>query len=208
MEKHKAVLAKYLPEESLDLIFCWIKDYKVHLRISRQRSTKLGDYRPAYNGQPHRISVNHDLNKYAFLTTFVHELAHLVVFENYRQRAKPHGSEWKQTFRELMNPVFDLQFFPEDLEEALHQYLRNAGASSTSNTHLAKTLKKYDEHQSLGIYIEELPENSIFILENGKQFKKLEKRRKRYKCLNLNNGKYYLFDPLAMVMPLEGEEGN
>ena len=200
MQQYKEVLNKYIPDGSVNLVFEWIRDYKVHLRISRQRNTKLGDFRPAFNGQSHRISVNHNLNKYAFLITFVHEFAHLYVDEKYGRKVRPHGKEWKLSFKELMNPVFELSCFPVDIEIALKSYLENAAASSSSNLNLARVLKKYDPVKEEEIIIEELPQNSIFKINSGKTFKKLEKRRKRYKCLNLTNNKLYLFDPLTPVI--------
>jgi len=205
MDDYQIILQKYLPENSLDLIFEWIKQYKIHLRITRTRRSKLGDYRQAHNGSPHRISINNNLNKYAFLITLVHEIAHLVVFEKYGNRAKPHGKEWKLVFRNLMNPFIIERVFPDDLSAIIYQYLQNAAASSNTNLLLARALKKYDKNEVLGVHIEELNENTVFKLSNGKVFKKLEKRRKRFKCINIENGKYYLFDPLARVIPLENE---
>ena len=47
----------------------------VRLRIARPRRTKLGDHRPPGRGWTmHRISINDDLNPYAFLTTLLHEM--------------------------------------------------------------------------------------------------------------------------------------
>ncbi len=205
MDDYRFILIKYLPENSLNLIFEWIKQYKIHLRITRTRRSKLGDFRQAHNGQPHRISINFNLNKYAFLITLVHEIAHLVVFEKYGNRIRPHGKEWKLVFRNLMNPFLLDKVFPDDLEPILYQYLQNAAASSNTNILLARALKKYDSDETPGQYIEELEENCIFKLSNGKIFKKLEKRRKRFKCINIETGKYYLFDPLARVIPLDDE---
>lgn len=206
MDDYRLILIKYLPENSLNLIFEWIRQYRIHLRITRTRQSKLGDFRAAHNGSPHRISINNNLNKYAFLITLVHEIAHLVVYEKYGNRAKPHGKEWKLVYRNLMNPFILNKVFPDDLEHIIFQYLQNAAASSNTNVLLARVLKKYDSEETPGQYIEELQENCIFKLSNGKIFKKLEKRRKRFKCLNIENGKYYLFDPLARVIPINDEQ--
>jgi SprT protein len=205
MDDYQNILQKYLPEKSLDLIFEWIKQYHIHLRITRTRRSKLGDFRQAHNGLPHRISINFNLNKYAFLITLVHEIAHLVVFENYGNRIKPHGKEWKLVYRNLMNPFIIDKVFPDDLEHIIFQSLQNAAASSNTNVLLARALKKYDDEEAPGQYIEELAENCVFKVSNGKVFKKLEKRRKRFKCVNIENGKYYLFDPLARVIPIEND---
>jgi hypothetical protein len=63
---------------------------------------------------------------------------------------------------------------------------------------LARTLKKYDSNLAT-TRIEELPLQSIFVLKDGRKFKKGERVRKRYRCVCLNNGNTYLFNPLAEV---------
>ena len=46
-------------------------------------------------GRPHhRISVNENLNPYAFLITLLHEVAHMTTWEKHRlrmRRCRPHG---------------------------------------------------------------------------------------------------------------------
>ncbi len=46
----------------------------------------LGDYRNSHAGKGHRISVNGNLNKYSFLITLLHELAHLFTYERFGHR--------------------------------------------------------------------------------------------------------------------------
>jgi len=206
MQKYREILQKYLPEAAVEEVYESIVRYKIHLRITKNRSTKLGDYRPVHKGQPHRISINHNLNPYAFLTTLIHEIAHLVVFENYDHRVRPHGKEWKYCFREIMQPYFGLEIFPYEVKTALHNYLKNPSSSSNANLTLSRILKKYDNDSGDCIFIEELPEKSRFKIQNGKTFERLEQRRKRIKCLCLDNKKLYLFDPLTKVIPLEANE--
>lgn len=206
MQKYREILQKYLPEASVEEVYASIIKYKIHLRISKNRNTKLGDYRPAHKDLPHRISINHNLNSYAFLITLIHEVAHLVAFENFSRGIRPHGKEWKYCFRELMEPYFGLEIFSYDIEIALKNYLKNPSASSNANLALARTLKKYDTEDSEGIFIEELPDKSQFKIHNGKTYQRLEQRRKRIKCLCLDNKKMYLFDPLAKVIPLVSDE--
>ena len=81
MPKHEAPLSsleEYIPAGSSQLVFEYLKHYKVHLTITRSRKTVLGDYRHAIGAKNHRISVNGTLNIYAFLITLIHELAHLI----------------------------------------------------------------------------------------------------------------------------------
>ena len=69
-------LAAYVPEGSLEPVLEYLHRYKIHLTITKERNSILGDYRHAINQKNHRISVNGNLNKYAFLVTLLHEIAH------------------------------------------------------------------------------------------------------------------------------------
>jgi len=81
-----------LPERAVPSCLELIQVNNVHLKIVNERVTRHGDYRRTAEGQ-HQITINATLNKYRFLITFVHEIAHLVAFEKYGRRIKPHGEE-------------------------------------------------------------------------------------------------------------------
>ena len=103
MKTYKDILSDYLPELSVPIVFDWVKSNNVQLKIAKNTTTKLGDYRPPQGRYGfHRISVNHDLNKYNFLLTFVHEFAHLKNWEQHKRNVNPHGKEWKLAFREFL----------------------------------------------------------------------------------------------------------
>lgn len=200
-EKYKKILLKYMPAAAVDQVYEWLMDYKVSFRISRARATKLGDYRPPFNGRGHKISVNHNLNQYAFLITLVHEMAHLKVWMQYKNKVSPHGKEWKQEFKNMMEPLFVVRIFPKDVETALRKYLRNAKAASGSDTELTKVLNNYDQYE--GFMLEDLEEGSLFRIETGKTFRKGKKLRKRYQCVCLDNKRNYLVNPVARVVKIE-----
>ena len=80
LHRNQSILDKYLPEQAVPVIAQWIYKYDFKLKIKKSRSSKYGDYRPPVKGQNHLITINHDLNKYAFLITLVHEIAHLTNF--------------------------------------------------------------------------------------------------------------------------------
>ena len=200
MDKVK-ILAKYLPEEAAPLIVKWIEYFKCHFKISRNRNTKFGDYRHPHGNEGHRISVNYDLNPYAFLVTTVHEFAHLLTWNEYKGQVKPHGAEWKKNFKRMMQPFFEMKVFPDDLTRAISTYLENPGASSCSDVNLFKALKRYDSRQI--VFIESLAERTIFTIKDGREFTKGERMRKRFKCVETVTGKVYLFSPLAEVFPKE-----
>lgn len=198
--KDRDVLAEYLPRDAVDSVLNRIIEKSIHLKITRSRKTKLGDYRPPVRHSNHRITINHDLNPYSFLITFLHELAHLLVFEQYKNKVAPHGKEWKNEYRKLMVEFFRLNVFPQELLKALENSIRNAKASTFSELELSRLLKNYDKPNGQ-FHLETLPAETVFTIHNGKKFVKGEKLRKRYQCRSLQNNRIYLFHPLTPVSP-------
>lgn len=190
-----------MPEGAVHQCVSWLVEYRVHLRITKERSSKLGDYQSPWGGKGHRISVNHNLNPYAFLITFVHEMAHLVAFDKYKRGIAPHGKEWKYEYRELMLPFFQHQLFPADVQEALIKYLHNPAAATCSDQHLLRVLKKYDAPHLQQLTVEQLPEGAVFILRTRESLllKKGPLQRTRYQCTELRTNRIYLVNALAEV---------
>ncbi|WP_395046660.1 SprT-like domain-containing protein [Flavobacterium sp.] len=193
----KTVLEKYIPEHSVEPVFELIKINQVHLKIVNERVTRHGDYRKGLSGK-HEITVNTSLNKYRFLMTLIHEIAHLVAFEKYGRNIKPHGDEWKLTFQRLMVPFIRPEIFPSQLLPLLARHFRNPKASSDTDATLSLALKQFDPENDKN-YIFEIPYGSVFRIHNGKIFKKVALRLKRYECLEVNSGRTYLFNPNAEV---------
>ncbi|SHJ03965.1 SprT-like domain-containing protein [Flavobacterium terrae] len=191
------VLYKYIPEHAVPLCFELIKANRVHLKIVNERITRHGDYRRDTDGS-HIITVNFSQNQYRFLITLIHEIAHLVAFEKYGRRIKPHGDEWKMTFQRLMVPFIRPEIFPSNLLPLVARHFRNPKASSDTDTTLALALKQFDPVNDKN-YVFEIPYGSTFRIHNGKIFKKVALRTKRIECLELATGKVYLFNPNAEV---------
>jgi SprT protein len=195
-------LAQYIPAEAAPFCADLIIKYAVHVKITRVRSTKYGDYTPPFNGAGHRITISFTTNKYSFLVTLLHELAHMLTHEKYfHPHVAPHGEEWKSEFRKLLHNCRYDGIFPPDLNKAIINYANNPAASSCSDPGLIKALRKYGKDSDSSFLLEELPENSIFTLSNGKKFKKGQKLRKRFECIELSSKKLYLVDALAEVVP-------
>jgi len=195
------ILKKYLPERAVEPCLQLIRDTGVHLKIVNERVTRHGDYRRLQNGK-HQITVNATLNKYRFLITLIHEIAHLIAFEKYGRRIKPHGLEWKRTFQYLMLPFIRPEIFPIQLLPLLAKHFKNPKASSSTDAHLSMALQKFDEQQRDKNYVFELPLGSVFRIYNGKLYKKGKKRVKRYECVEVATGRMYLFQPNAEVEPV------
>lgn len=200
MKDNVLILSRHIPEDAAKIIASWIKESGCKFKITKSRSSKFGDYRPPYKDKGHRISVNFDLNPYAFLITTVHEFAHLQTWNQHKHLVKPHGSAWKGNFKKLMDIFIDLNVFPEDIKEAVQIYLRNPAASSCTDIRLFRMLKKYDEIKEDHHTVESLPERSVFSLKNGRVFERGEKLRKRYRCVEIKTGRVYLFNPIAEVL--------
>jgi len=194
----KDILAKYLPEHALDPVFELIRTFGVHLKIVNERVTRHGDYRRDAGGY-HQITVNSSLNKYRFMITLIHEIAHLAAFEKYGHNIKPHGDEWKLTFQRLMVPFIRPEIFPPSLLPLLARHFRNPKASSDTDATLSIALKQFDERSSEKNYIFEIPYGSNFRIYNGKIFQKGAQRVKRFECVEVGTGKVYLFNPNAEV---------
>jgi SprT protein len=198
-QKAFSTLAEYLPDNTLPLIMPYIEQHKVQLTITRKRSTVLGDYRHPYGGKGHRISVNGDLNKYSFLITLLHEMAHLETYVLYRNKVQPHGKEWKQLFSNILQYFLEKKIFDPALEQALLKSISNPAASSCSDENLLRTLKKYDNIDKSTTLVEALQLGEQFIIANNRVFVRGEKVRKRFKCVELSSKKWYLFSGLFEV---------
>lgn len=195
-------LKNYLPDGSFEEVSHYLLHYKVQLTITRERKSVLGDYRNSYQGKNHRISVNGNLNHYAFLITLLHELAHLFTYERYGHRVQAHGQEWKNEFSKVLAQFLAKHIFPADIQYTLLKTLQNPAASSCADTALLRVLHKYDPKKEGVTLIETLPAGAQFSIKGGRIFIKQEKVRKRFKCIDLITGKIYLFSPVYEVKPI------
>ena len=192
-------LQHYLPPGTGDAVMAYLHQHKVHLTVSKERKSILGDYRHRTSSANHRISVNGTLNKYAFLITLLHELAHLLTFEQYQNRVQAHGKEWKMIFGKLLQQFVQHKVFPPDIETELLQSLKNPAASSCAEDSLLRVLRKYDAKGDHHLLVEELAEGSLFKIKDGRIFRRAEKLRKRIKCVEIKTGKVYLFSPVYEI---------
>ena len=182
----------FIPTSSVSYVEDLLKRYQIEIKIKSERRTRHGDFRVLSNGNC-LITVNSNLNKYRFLITLIHEITHLYVYKFFKNTVKPHGVEWKNQFRILISPVLNTDVFPKGLLPLLANYFKKPKASTDSDIKLVKELKSYDLCNDKN-YIYELDFGTKFSIYNGKIFKLEEKLRKRYKCIEIETGKYYLFN--------------
>jgi len=192
-------LQQFLPPATYVAVLQYLKFYKVHLTVARERKSILGDYRHRTHFMNHRISVNGNLNKFSFLITLLHELAHLLTFEQFGNNVLSHGREWKMTYGKLLEQFVQNKIFPADIERELLNSLRNPAATSCAEDGLIRVLRKYDDPKTHIRLVEEIPANNLFRCNDGRVFKKGEKMRKRFKCIEITTGKIYLFSPVYEV---------
>jgi hypothetical protein len=195
-----SVLKKFLPPTTIEVCADLLIMHKAQLTITEHRRSKLGDYRPPQKGEGHRVTINGTLNPYSFLVTFIHEIAHLVTWEKYQHHVMPHGKEWKREFQTLMNIFLKTNVFPISISEALKNYMANPFASSCRDEQLVKALSKFDTDivENL-MFLSDVPQKSIFLLEDGRKFEKGELMRKFYRCKELSTNKIYRISSLIKV---------
>jgi hypothetical protein len=197
----KQGLKNRVPDKALPYCCSLWEEEPFHLAITRSRSSKLGDFRYRADLAVQKITIYHDLNIYQFLITYIHEVAHHRVFSKYGSAKKPHGQEWKRTFRQLMMPVLNDGVFPRDILIPLRLHMANPKASTGADYFLMKELKKYDSKETIdgAILLGDLKIGSRFELRR-RVFEKLETRRTRVLCKELSSGKRYLISSHAEVV--------
>lgn len=187
-------LEKYLPENTLQYLKIWFSDYYIHIKITKNRNSKLGDYRKLAD-KSHEITINSTLVPQLFFFVLTHELAHLIAFEKYGRRISPHGNEWKETFRQMI--IKSLDIYQEDLRPILIKFSKSPKANFMASPDLVKYFH-IDQQDDIHQFIENLKKGDFFIYRNEKYL--LEGLiKKNYLCKNLATVRKYSFKPLARV---------
>ncbi len=197
-----ALLLARFPENSHWLIEQYISKYSFQLKITKPRKLRLGSFRAARKGEMPVISLNNDLGLYSFLLVFIHELAHLVVWQQHSRRASPHGIEWKNNFRSLIDPLFEHHLFSAELRQGLERYFLKTPASFQHDVKLQRLLHALDGNGEF-VTLGDIPDKEPFHLSDGRQMVKLERVRTRYKCFCPSNKRYYLVSPAAQIFRSE-----
>ena len=193
-------LKAYLPEGAFEPVLALIHQYKLHLTVTKARKSVLGDYRHPRMGANHKISVNGNLNQYEFLITLLHELGHLLCYEQYKNRVDAHGKEWKYLYGLLLSDFIQRDIFPIDIKKSLKKTILNPAATANGETALLLVLRKYDVVKKEGMaFVAHLPDGALFETEKGKRFQKIKKRRIRIECVELATGHIYSFSGLTEV---------
>ncbi len=187
-------LEKYLPQNTLPYLKIWFAGYYIHIKITKNRDSKLGDYRKLPDNT-HEITLNSTLVPQLFFFVLTHELAHLIAFEKYGRRISPHGNEWKETFRQMLLQSLDI--YEESLRPVIIRFSKSPKANFMASPELVRYFHVEKQDDRL-IFIEELQKGDFFMYRNEKYL--LEGLiKKNYLCKNLATGRKYSFKPLARV---------
>lgn len=200
VKKMNELLEKHLPAPTVAYCIDLWQKQPFSFKISRTRSSCFGNY--IFRDGQHKITINHDLNQYAFLVTYIHEIAHQRAWLNKgRKRIEPHGKEWKKSFQDLMQPLLSEEHLPKKLLLPLSAYMQNPAASSVSFAPLAEALRSFDAGEQVGVSLADLTDNQWFEFR-GTIFQKIEKRRTRVLCLEKQSKRRYTILASAIVNPL------
>ncbi len=197
MSSIRAVLLGKVPDQALDYCVGLWDESPFDFRLSKQRSSKLGDFRYDPRDGSHRVTVNADLNPYQFLITYVHEVAHRRVHDP-KRRLKPHGPHWKSEFKRLLLPVMNDQVFPDEVLRPLAKHMKNPKASTANDHNLYRAISDFDQIPKQ-LRIMDLSIGAKFSFKK-RAFELLEKKRTRALCLDLKDGKKYL---IPMIAPIQ-----
>lgn len=196
--KTYSILQAHVPATALPYCFQLWQETPFQLKITRTRQTKVGDFTSKRSIAHPRITLNHDLNSYLFLLTYVHEVAHLRVHLRFGNRVDPHGEEWKAAFKVLQQPMLRPDVFPADILDELSRHMVNPKASSFADTDLTKVLRRYDKDAGQYATLSDIPEGSIFRFQ-GRFFKKGKIRRTRVLCHEVKTKRHYLVPADVLV---------
>jgi SprT protein len=201
-EKVLQTLQQHVPDTALQYCLALWKSAPFDLKITRSRQSKVGDFTSSKSITKPRITLNKDLNPYLFLVTYIHEVAHLYVFLKHGHRVDPHGDEWKNAFKQLMEPMLHRHIFPDVIYLELTRHMENPKASSFADADLTRVLRSFDKDADQYLALSDIPEGSIFRFQK-RYFKKGKLKRTRILCMEVKSKRNYLIPAEVLVTDVQ-----
>lgn len=197
------ILSSFVPNKAAHFFSSWIVEKKIYLKITPNRKTKAGTYQAPHPTKPsgHKITINGDLGTIRFCITFVHELAHLLVWERYQNTVQPHGKEWKKYYKTLM-----LEFirkanpFPDPIKELVIQHVQNAPSSTSYDTTLLSAIDQFEGKKVLTL--KDAEEGKFYLVEGKLILRKIKLLRKYYLCEEKISQKQFRVHPNASIQEI------
>ena len=204
-EEYRTILRRHLNDDAVDWVYDYFTRNNIFLHITRQRTSKLGDYSWPQRGRKyHRITVNGDLNPYMFLWVFLHEAAHYETRLKYNGSVQPHGHEWQAAYARLLRECIAL--FPPETHDSIARYASRVPLARATGQGIEELLRHYDKDYSPESVtrLDDLPAGSLFRLKRSPDilFRSDERRRTRWLCTDTATGRRYTVPATAEVISI------
>lgn len=177
LERSLKAVAPHMPEDWQAAARVLLSTSPILVRVVRRRKTKHGDHQ--FTGGFSIITVNASENRWQFILTLLHEVAHAHVAHRISPRVAPHGREWKAAFHQLLHAHGHL--FPPELSVPVMDYARNPLYSTDSHPALAAALRQHDA-LDLRPMVQELAPGQRFSLDGKTVLVRERLLRKWFRC--------------------------
>ncbi|MDX1740573.1 MAG: SprT-like domain-containing protein [Rhodothermales bacterium] len=187
----------YLPPGAEPLVVRLLREVPTDVVPVEARESKHGDFTIERGKSYGRITVNVCGNRYRFLLTLLHELAHSRVAMQYRRRVRPHGPEWKNEFSRLLFRLLRYQILTPRLRRAVYLHALSPKSTDEYDTELQLALRRFDTLDKR-LTVVELEEGTRFSLDGGLVLRRGKMLRRRIQC-RTPDGQVYTVLPAARV---------
>ncbi|MFY0643937.1 MAG: SprT-like domain-containing protein [Bacteroidia bacterium] len=195
-------LSTTLGVERAEVITEYLNKHECELILCKPRRSKLGDF--SVRGKQKRIKINRNLNQFRFMLTLIHEIAHLKTHYELGWKCKPHGEEWKDNYRLLLEiwKIGDLFSHSVELINLFNYEVAKPSACSGIHKEKEAVLGQFDSNNT-GVQLGNVAEGQEFIFKEV-LYRKIKNRRTRTLCIRLSNQKMYTIHQASLVeFPLE-----
>ena len=193
---NQASIESLLPEHTYELIIDWLAPYACSIKLAPPRSTKFGDFRPASRQRPAAISINKDLPPLQMLLTLTHEIAHLIAWETHGGRIRPHGTEWKACFSELLDRVAAIESLPFPFRNAVSEHARRPRSTAFLDPKLHDVLRQLERPHERSLSSLSIGQEFEF---RGRSYRKLSSHRTRCTCLDIRRNQKVRISMMAPI---------
>jgi SprT protein len=195
------ILANHIPENAIETVASILNDYPLRIEIKSLRSN-LGRFQTGVNGNPHIISMKAGLSKPLFLIVFLHETAHMIAFCRYGRYIKPHGTQWKSIFSELLSRFMLLDVFPPKVLEPLKDFIKNPRAVMINKQGFYSAFDEFSAY----VPVVSIAPLECFHVRFKRFYQKLPESSTKVICRDLSSNEIVNIRKSAQVMKIERDE--